>query len=296
MHSLGFLSILTFWFIPESCRWLLAKGENKKVAQILLKIVKINKIKLSRDMRDVLLNRPEYIRQDHESENLLERSKVQHKFSEIFKYPAFCARILVCIFCWITNVFLYYGLSYKSVTIGGNKYLSFVLVSLGDTPGQIMTLVLINKIGRRKLLIITYFTAGISLLISAFIGDIYWLRLILYLLGKCAIGAAFSTTYIFTSEILPTFLRHRLFGLCASFGRIGSVIASQILTLQDIYVQLPALLLGGSAVISGFLSFTLPETLNCPLPDTIAEAMRIGKEKQPLTHNDVKFKTVFIYK
>lgn len=283
MHSIGVLSIFYFRLIPESCRWLLAKGQNQKVAKILLKIVKINKIQLSSDMQDVLENRPEYIKQDHESDNLSERDINHPKFTEIFKYPKFCCRILVCALCWITNVFLFYGLNYTSVAIGGNKYLSFILVSLGDTPGQIMTVILVDRIGRRKLLIIAYFMSGISLFVSAFIGNVYWFRLVLYLLGKCAIGAAFSTTYIFTSEILPTFLRHRLFGICASFGRIGSVMASQTLALQDIYMQLPALLFACSALGSAFLSFTLPETLNSPLPDSISDAMRIGKRRREKT-------------
>lgn len=275
LHPIGFVSILHFWIVPESSRWLLSKGKHEKVGNILRKIVRINQTKLPDDMQDVIDNRPKHIRQDQEN-NGASDDYHENKFSDIFKHPKFCFRIIACALCWTTNILIYYGLSYTSVGIGGNKFLNYILVSLADTPGQIVTILFVDKIGRKKMIIITFFLSGISLMISAFIGNIYWLRLVLYLIGKCAIGSAFSTTYIFTSEFLPTFMRHRVFGLCSSFGRIGAIVASQALALQDIYKPLPAILFASMALMSGAMSFTFPETVNCPLPETIQEAMQMG--------------------
>lgn len=279
-HSLGFISILYFWFIPESLSWLTSRGKNVTVANELLKAGRINKILFTDDMMDVLENRPEDIGSEKVSTH--DKNIPKSKFMDIFQYPRFVFRILACAFCWITNVFVYAGLSYTSISIGGDKFWVYSLVSLIDIPAQLTALFLIDRIGRQKLLVVSYFLSGVAMLISIFFLEIYTIRLISYVIGKFAIEAAFSTIYMFTTEVFPTCLRHRLFGMCSSFGRIGSVVASQALTLQDIYKPLPSMLFAGTALIAGSLSLTFPETLNTPLPNTIEEALTIGKERNDI--------------
>lgn len=275
-YGIGFLSIFYIWIIPESFRWMLTKEKYKNAAKALLKVARINKIKLSNEMQDILENKPENIILDREDSE--KKIIAKSKFRDIFQHKKFCLRLLACGFCWITNVFVFSGLNYTSVSIGGNKFVSYILVSLVDIPGEFFASVLVNRIGRKRLLVITYYISGTALMISAFLTDIYWLILILYLIGKFTIEAAFATTYIFTSEILPTSLRHRLFGLCSSFGRIGSIISSQAPLLQDIYRPLPAILFAIFALIAGSLSLTFPETLNETLPETIEDSMLLGKK------------------
>lgn len=283
-YGLGFISILYFWIVPESFRWMLSKNKYDNVAEALIKVARINKIEMTSEMRDVIENRPKDI--------LLEKKGIEEPnvkcstFRDIFHHPQFCLRLLACAFCWITNVFVFSGLSYTSVSIGGNKFVSFILVSLVDIPGELCASALVNRIGRKRLLIIAYYISGTALLVSAFVTDVYWLTLLLYLIGKFSIEAAFSTTYIYTSEILPTSLRHRLFGLCSSFGRIGSIVSSQAPFLQDIYKPLPVILFAGSALIAGSLSLTFPETLNATLPETIEDSMLLGKKGKIKTINN----------
>lgn len=276
-YGLGFVSVFYFWIVPESFRWMLSKEKNYKVAEALLKVARINGIEMTREMRDVLENRPKDIILENDSNK--KTNIVKSTFRDIFRHPKFCLRLFACAFCWITNVFVFSGLSYTSISIGGNKFVSFILVALVDIPGELCASALVNRIGRKMLLVITYYVSGTALMVSAFVTEIYWIKLLLYLVGKFSIEAAFSTTYIFTSEILPTSLRHRLFGLCSSFGRIGSIVSSQAPLLQDIYKPLPVILFAGSAIIAGTLSLTFPETLNSSLPETIEDSMLLGKKR-----------------
>ena len=46
---------------------------------------------------------------------------------------------------------------------------------------------------------------------------------------------------------------------------------------MDIWQPLPSVIFGTFAIMSGCLSFLLPETVHTKMPDTIAEAEEIGK-------------------
>lgn len=46
------------------------------------------------------------------------------------------------------------------------------------------------------------------------------------------------------------------------------------------YENLPAIFFGSLALIASFMVFTLPETINVPLPDTIEEAERLSQVKK----------------
>ena len=46
---------------------------------------------------------------------------------------------------------------------------------------------------------------------------------------------------------------------------------------MQVWLPLPSVIFGVMGVLSGLLTFLLPETLNRKLPDTIAEAEEIGR-------------------
>lgn len=275
------LGVLYFFVLPESFRWLLAKRQNKKVAGHLLKAAKVNKIEISESMKDVLENRPEDILLDTQ-ENQLKDVKAtanDYNLQEVFQHPSFCLRIMSCAYCWLTNIFVFYGLSFTAVAIGGNKFSDWTYVSLIEIPATIFVICTADRLGRRFLLISAFFLSGTSLLVSTLVPEIYWVNLVLFLVGKFAITVSFSSIYTFTSEIFPTNLRHTLLGFCSGFGRLGSIIASQAPLLQSWSKHLPAYLFAGTALLAGILCFTFPETFKTKLPDTIDEAMEIGKNK-----------------
>lgn len=66
-------------------------------------------------------------------------------------------------------------------------------------------------------------------------------------------------------------------------ARIGGIAAPYIaLYLPEIQKQLPMLILGGSSVIGGLLSFALPETLGSNLPENINDVKRLKENRKPL--------------
>ena len=53
----------------------------------------------------------------------------------------------------------------------------------------------------------------------------------LALIGKASIVSCFCTIFIYSNEIFPTVIRTVGVGACAFFGRVGSLLAPQILLL-----------------------------------------------------------------
>lgn len=45
----------------------------------------------------------------------------------------------------------------------------------------------------------------------------------------------------------------------------------------EIYVPLPMIVFGGLSFIAGLLNVVMPETLNTELPDTVLDAVNLGK-------------------
>ncbi|KAK9678949.1 Sugar transporter [Popillia japonica] len=216
-------------------------------------------------------------------------------------------------FCWITCAFLFYGLTLNSVALAGNSYLDFILTALVEIPAYALTYVVVDRLGRRwSHFILTalveipayaltyvvvdrlgrrwsqsgsYFITAIACFVFIFIHEEQsTLRLCFYLLGKFGATAAFTIIYVISSEIFPTPLRHSLMGACSMFGRIGSMVSPQMPLLSALWSPLPLVLFSGMAAVAGLLTLFFPETLNTKLPDTIEEAVNIGKKRKESTH------------
>ena len=77
--------------------------------------------------------------------------------------------------------------------------------------------------------------------------------------------------------------RQTAIGWCSSVARVGGIAAPYIaLYLPDIQQQLPMLILGGSSLIGGLLSFALPETLGHSLPEKVDDIRKLKENGKPL--------------
>src|SRR6202012_5898406 len=106
---------------------------------------------------------------------------------KVFKSRILLIRLANCCLCWITNAFVYYGLSLNSVTLAGDKYINFILVCTAEIPGYIITIFVLNKFGRKYSLCTSMVLCGVACLASEYIPvEQSVLRLIMFLIGKCS--------------------------------------------------------------------------------------------------------------
>ena len=98
-----------------------------------------------------------------------------------------------------------------------------------------------------------------------------------YIIGKLSITATFGAIYIYTSELQPTSVRTAALGTNSMCGRIGAIISPYIALLKSYGTWIPLIIFGANALLSGLLVLLLPDTLGKELPETIKDALKLGK-------------------
>lgn len=199
------------WCIPESVRWLISNGQNKKALKIIYKAAKTNRVELSNSTLDSM-----YDFSDNESD-LINKSNAANSspFLLAMRSKTLVLRFLICCFCWFTNGFVYYGISIHAVSLAGNKYINFILISAAEVPAIIITYFLMQNFRRKLSLQLAMLVCATVCIMSEFISDYspIW-KLILFGIGKCSISIAFTVSYVYTSELFPTNLRQSFMSSC----------------------------------------------------------------------------------
>ncbi|KAJ8723077.1 hypothetical protein PYW08_002989 [Mythimna loreyi] len=278
LYAPAIIFITYYWLLEESVRWLLSKGRNKEAARIIFKAAKMNRKKLSSDTIKLLTEEPEKLPQIADNAPMEEDKR--SILMQVLRSRTIMCRMLVCSFWWITLTFVYYGLSINSVSLVGSKYVNYILTSLVEIPGYCLSVLTLDRFGRKSSTMTAFIICGLSLVAMPFVPmSIPWLQTTLNLVGKLCISMAFSSIYIYTGELFPTQARHSLLGACSMAGRIGALVAPQTPLLMAYMESLPYLVFGVMAGTSGLLMLLTPETLKAHLPDTIEQAENMEKKK-----------------
>ncbi|XP_045500843.1 organic cation transporter protein-like [Colias croceus] len=268
LYSPAIIVGLYVWLMNESARWLLSKGRKEDAIKTLKRAAKINNMDPAKLDLDAL------------SDPLL-RTEVQtdkkSQFSKAIRSSIIWKRLIICSFLWLTCSLVYYGLSINSISLSGNKYVSFMLVVIVEIPAYIVVVIVLDKYGRKKTMIVNYATCAVTSLMFAFLPKGNWWSIVLYLIGKWSVTLTYSSVYIYVSEVFPTNMRQMLLSVCSTSGRIGSLIAPLTPLLSLYHKSMPTVIFGGMCIICSMLVLLLPETRNMRLPDTIEEAEELSK-------------------
>lgn len=111
---------------------------------------------------------------DRESDTIFQKSGLmisdkRKPIVQVLHSSVILIRLLVCSFCWLTNTFVYYGLSLNSVAFAGDKYINFVLVAVVEIPAYCLAWVLSDYIGRKPTLSGAFLLSGAFCLAIQFV-------------------------------------------------------------------------------------------------------------------------------
>ena len=221
------LFFIIIFFIPESPRWLIVRGKELKAVNILEKIY--NSVS-------------EATSQLNETKSVL-TSETKSEWSLLMKPGIFKAVIIgVCIailgqFMGV-NAVLYYGPSiFENAGLSGGDSLFYqVLVGLVNTLTTVLALVIIDKVGRKKLvyygvsgmvvsliLIGLYFLFGDSLGVSS----LFLLVFFLFYVFCCAVSIC-AVVFVLLSEMYPTKVRGLAMSIAGFALWIGTYLIGQL--------------------------------------------------------------------
>ncbi|CAB3230573.1 unnamed protein product [Arctia plantaginis] len=275
-------SILLFFLINESPRWQIVSGRVESAKTNLKRIAKDNKICISNEEL-------ENIDEDKLKEKFdIKSYEIKENYIDAFKSKEITKRLFVACICQFTSNFVYYGIMINSVWLPGDKHLNFLLSSLMSFPGEIISLYLMNKVGRKIPLQAGFLTCGLLCIISVLIPTEYSsVKLSVVLLAKVVISACYTGAITFAMELFPTSVRGSLFGLALFTAEIGGMLAPLTPILNNISNIVPFMFFGCATIIAGVLLYLAPETKDMPLYDTIEQMKNSGITKVETKNNNV---------
>lgn len=186
-------------------------------------------------------------------------------------------RILILLYNFAVNALVYFGLSLNSVSLNGDKYFNFILVSLVEIPGYYLGYIAIEKFGRVIGFTGSMLLCGITCTLCGY-AQAVWLQIALFLIGKLGITCSFSIIYVHATEMMPTVIRSSCVGFFATMSRVGALASPFAPFLGKFYKPLPYIVFGITAILGGLGYLVMPETLHKKLPTTVEDAINLGKE------------------
>jgi len=260
---------LLYFIIPESPRWLLAKGKIEELERDVKKTAKINKTFYPSDIFDAK-------HEIQENKDCVGKATLR----DLFRPMTICGRTLVMFYNWLVTTMCFYGLTMVASDIGDNVFLNFSLVLGIELPAILFATYGLDKFGRKPLLAYSQILAGVTLIAAGLLINYDPLiPTILSLIGKFGSTSSFAIVFVYTAEMFPTEIRSSAVGSSSTCARVGGILAPQVANLAVYWITLPFYLMGASSLVGGIMILiNLPETLGEPLPETMAEALNLGKK------------------
>lgn len=250
----GLATLLLRKGLPESPRWLVSKGREEEAKEIV----------------DEHLGTEYY-----EDEDLAEESQETAKFSELFsrelwRRTAFACIFFTClvapyfaIFTFAPQVFAALGLTDPKASIIGSNAVAFA--------GALAGMFVIEKVGRRSLLLTSFYVMVVTLVVIGVWGSAPGLILV-----ACFVAFAFfnaisgDLTGVYPAELFPSELRGSGVGFAAAISRIGAAGGTFLLPIGiGAFGIGPSVLIGAGICAVGLLVTHLwaPETTALSLTD-----------------------------
>ncbi|GAB5579136.1 putative transporter SVOPL isoform X1 [Prionailurus iriomotensis] len=186
---------------------------------------------------------------------------------------------------WFSNAFSYYGLvllttelfqagdvcsisSQKKAVeakcslaceyLSEEDYMDLLWTTLSEFPGVLVTLWIIDRLGRKKTMALCFVIFSLcSLLLFICVGR-NMLTLLLFI-ARAFISGGFQAAYVYTPEVYPTATRALGLGTCSGMARVGALITpfiAQVMLESSVYLTLAVY--SGCCLLAALASCFLP--------------------------------------
>ncbi|KAL9979763.1 hypothetical protein ACROYT_G017473 [Oculina patagonica] len=274
----GFFFTAGFFFIPESVRWLLKKGRLTEARKILSNVARLN----GKEMPDEKFD----LTSEEQNERLGD-------FRDLFKTPRMIHKTLGSWVMWFAASFISWGIAFSAPFIGGNIYVNVLISTVAGLPAYPISAVLTMRVGRRKILGVSFFLAAVgaigALLLSdkaesdkGYMAGKIFMSLVV---AKFNSEIAFSLVYIYSAELFPTTVRNVGMGTSTASARVSAFASAYAPLLLEVHRFLPFGIMAGLALSAAAVVMTLPETFNQPTIENLSQDKKKPKKEQDENKN-----------
>jgi len=199
-------------------------------------------------------------------------SESPHGFLSLLKFRSQRYNFLIMCYVWFATSGSYYGLSINIKNLPGNMYINGIIIYISEIFAYILSgwLINIKSLGRKNTMIMFYtISLTVFLLLNFFKANYYdHLETTFAFIARLCVSAIYNIIYTYSTEIYPTPVRSKGFGMNSVSARVGGMIFPLLIELLSENVNYLFIFVN---IISVFLIFLLPETLGMPLQNTIPE-------------------------
>lgn len=266
----GLLLFGHWWLMDESPRWLWANGKVVESVKIVERAARING-------RGIPLDTAHYIAKGKQLAS--KKASTNEKKAgalDLFKTKNLRLRSLNLCLCWFANSLVYYGLSLSTGKLQGNPFLIMAIMGLVEMPSYTATILLLDRLGRRPLISFMMLSGGVCCITGAYLESGTTAATAVIMLGKFFISGSFAIIYNYSAELFPTVVRNTGLGIGSMCARLSGTLTPLITLLDSFDPTLPAVIFAVIALLSGFLTLLLPETMGKPMPQTIEDGENFG--------------------
>uniref|UniRef100_A0A3B3DD73 Solute carrier family 22 member 6 n=2 Tax=Oryzias melastigma TaxID=30732 RepID=A0A3B3DD73_ORYME len=256
-------AMMTWRWLPESARWLISTGKVDEAHFYLHECATVNHRKdFMTDLKPEVLSKV----------ILVEDENRKYSYVDLVKTPRMRQLALLTGMVWFGVACTYYGISLNVTGFGVNIYLTQFIYGVTEVPAKAFIVFFLNKIGRRLTQVGTLVLTGLCIFSNIFIPqDQVVARTTVGALGKMFAEAAFTTVFLYTTELYPTVMRQNGLGYSSFMARIGVSVSPLMMILEDTWIHLPNTIFSVVAFVGGLSASFLPETRNVRLPETIED-------------------------
>jgi len=214
---------LCLFFLPRSPRWLAMAGDFNGCCQVLSAAASMNNVKFS---PEEILNLAEI---EQASDEIESRKDNRQSWVKLYS-PSLIRSTLLLQLSWFALSFGSYGLMVWIPSIFENSgfkldsYQDAFFVAAANLPGNILSSLLMDRVGRKAVLAGGMTLASLSALLFAFESNVTLVVLAACSFNMFSIGG-WNALDCLSAESFPTTVRTSAMGALAASGRVGSIVA-----------------------------------------------------------------------